>query len=128
MVLGGAVVDDEQLAALQPHSSLAIAEGLNLMQEDDDPAQFGNHSCEPNLWMADEITVVARRAIEPGEELTIDYALMTVVTWTMECRCGTRCCRGLITGDDWRLPELRRRYRGRFSPFINDRIRRLERV
>ncbi len=34
-----------------------------------------NHSCDSNLWMADEATVVARRDIAAGEELTLDYAL-----------------------------------------------------
>ncbi len=126
MILGGVTIDDAQLAVLQPHSSLAIAEGMNLMQSEDDPAQFGNHSCDPNLWMLDEVTVVARRDIAPGEELTIDYALMTVVPWRMACNCGASICRGIVTGDDWKSPVLQRRYHGHFSPFINERIRRLE--
>lgn len=27
-----------------------------------------NHSCDPNMWMADAITPAARRWIEPGKE------------------------------------------------------------
>lgn len=100
MVLGGTVIDDRQLVELQPHSSLAIADGLNLMQDTDDLSQYGNHSCDPNLWMADAVTVIARHPIESDEELTIDYALMTVVPWQMACRCGAITCRGTITGDD----------------------------
>ena len=126
MRLGGTPITDRQLAELQPHSSLAIGEGLNLMQDDDDPAQFGNHSCDPNLWLHDAVTVVARRDIAAGEELTIDYGLMTVATWQMTCRCGASGCRGIITGDDWTRPDLQERYRGHFSPFINARIRALE--
>jgi SET domain-containing protein len=122
LVLGGTVIDDTELARLQPHSSLAIGEGVNLMQADDDPAQYGNHSCDPNLWLADEVTVVTRRPVEAGEELTIDYATMTVLPWQMECRCGAAACRGVVTGDDWRRPDLQERYAGRFSPFINARI------
>jgi SET domain-containing protein len=122
LVLGGTVIDDAELARLAPHSSLAIGEGLNLMQADDDPAQYGNHSCDPNLWLADVVTVVTRRPVEAGEELTIDYATMTVLPWQMECRCGAAVCRGVVTGDDWRRPDLRERYAGRFSPFINARI------
>jgi uncharacterized protein len=124
MVLGGAIIDDVQLAEQRPHSSLAIAEGVNLVQDNDDPSQFGNHSCDPNLWMLDEVAIVARRNIAEGEELTIDYALMTVAPWHMECHCGVPTCRGTITGNDWRLPDLRSRYQGHFSPFINERIRR----
>jgi hypothetical protein len=36
-----------------------------------------NHSCDANLWMGDEVTVVARCDIAAGEELTQDYALYT---------------------------------------------------
>jgi hypothetical protein len=125
IVLGGTVIDDAELARLQPHSSLAIGEGVNLMQDDDDPARYGNHSCDPNLWLADEVTVVARRPVQTGEELTIDYATMTVAPWEMECCCGASICRRVVTGDDWRRPDLQERYAGRFSPFINARIARL---
>jgi hypothetical protein len=125
VVLGGTVIDDAELARLQPQSSLAIGDGVNLMQDDDDPARYGNHSCDPSLWLADEVTLVARRPVETGEELTVDYATMTVAPWQMECRCGASTCRGVITGDDWRRPDLQERYAGRFSPFINARIARL---
>jgi hypothetical protein len=125
VVLGGTVIDDGELARLQPQSSLAIGEGVNLMQDDDDPARYGNHSCEPSLWLADEVTLVTRRAVETGEELTVDYDTFSVVPWEMECRCGAAGCRGVVTGDDWRRPDLRVRYAGRFSPFIDARIARL---
>lgn len=70
------------------------------------PYRFLNHSCEPNCTLVqweDEtrldgsprLWVEARRAIRPGDELTIDYA------WPAEdepllCRCGARNCRGFI--------------------------------
>lgn len=122
VVLGGKVIDDAELARLEPHSSLAIGEGVNLMQPEDDPSQYGNHSCDPNLWLLDEVTGVTRRPVAAGEELTVDYGTMTVVAWEMECRCGAPCCRGTITGNDWNRPDLQERYAGRFSPFINARI------
>jgi hypothetical protein len=125
VVLGGTIIDDADLSRLRRHSSLAVGEGINLLQADDDPARYGNHSCDPNLWLADEVTLVARRRIDAGEELTVDYATMTVVPWQMECGCGASSCRGVITGDDWRRPELQERYAGRFSPFIDARIARL---
>jgi uncharacterized protein len=122
LVLGGTLVDDAELVHLRRHSSLAVGEGINLLQAEDDPARYGNHSCEPNLWLADEVTVVTRRAVEAGEELTIDYATMTVVPWQMECSCGAPSCRGVVTGEDWRRRDLQERYAGRFSPFINARV------
>lgn len=88
-----------------------------------------NHSCDSNLWMRDEVTLVARRDILPGEELTVDYALFTAVPdWVLEvpCACGSPVCRHTITGNDWQFPEVQERYRDHFSPFINARIIQLD--
>ena len=79
--------------------------------------------------MKDEVTLVARRDIVAEEELTIDYAVFAgdeewVSHW--ECRCGSELCRGRHTGSDWRQTELQERYRNHFSPFICERIRRLQ--
>ena len=108
-----------------------IGEGLYLAAPKDggDLTNFMNHSCDPNVWMADEVTLVARRDIAVDEELTLDYCLIEadedwVGSW--ECRCGSELCRGRYTGRDWRCSELQERYRGHFSPFINARIRRVQ--
>ena len=37
------------------------------------PTFFQNHSCDPTTWWVDDITLVARRDILPGEEITYDY-------------------------------------------------------
>jgi hypothetical protein len=116
-------------------SLVAIDEGLYLGEEMSDgpyqpgPDHYLNHSCDPNVWMVDEVTLAARRDIAKDEELTADYALWeedenTIMRWT--CSCGSPLCRGRVTGRDWRLPTLRECYRGHFSPFINQRIARLE--
>jgi hypothetical protein len=85
-----------------------------------------NHSCDSNLWMQDAFTVCARQDIAAGEELTLDEALIGVdPDWSMEsCNCGSPYCRGHVTGNDWRPPELQKRYSGHFSPFINTLIAR----
>ena len=129
---GGRPITDDEVQTFDarwratgtPYSTAAIGEGRNLLQGEDDPLRYGNHSCDPNLWLVDALTEVARREIAVGEELTFDYTLATVVPWQMPCRCGAARCRGVITGDDWRLPELQARYRGHFSPFIEARIAR----
>jgi hypothetical protein len=124
-MIGGARYRDDQLEGAGPtaHSSVAIDEGLNLVQDADDPLQFGNHSCDPNTWLNDEVTQVARRAIEAGEEVTVDYALMSgYLAWSMACNCGAPSCRRRVTGDDWRRPDLQEAYRGHFSPFLERRI------
>ena len=126
-VMGGETMTDEQfarfLAGAERWSAAAIDEDLNLVQDLDDPLARGNHSCDPNLWMADELTLVARRDVGADQEATIDYALMTVDdAWSMACRCGSAECRGVVTGRDWRRADLQARYRGHFSPFIGRRI------
>jgi len=87
-----------------------------------------NHSCDSNLWMADEVAQIARRDIAVGEELTVDYALFTVdPDWALErsCRCSVPDCRRTITGNAWRLPRVQGRYYPHFSPSVDRRIERL---
>lgn len=69
-----------------------------------EPSQWQpiNHSCDPNGWL-DGLNLVARRAIAPGEEITIDYGAFhneTMAAFT--CTCGAPNCRGVIRGDDYR--------------------------
>jgi len=68
---------------------------------------------------------VARRAVDLGEELTADYAIWElqedwVSPWS--CNCRSHLCRGVITGMDWRLPELQDRYGNHFLPCIYEKI------
>jgi hypothetical protein len=125
--LSGTVMDDaafaEYVAGRSRYSALAVAEGVNLVQDEDDPATMGNHSCDPNMWMGDAVTVVARRGIDIGVEATVDYALMTAnEDWSMVCNCRSALCRGVVRGGDWRRIDLQQRYRGHWSPFIEQRI------
>jgi uncharacterized protein len=129
-IWGGEVFTLAGVAAgkTKPGSVAAISETLLLASPahgPDHPDQFLNHSCDPNVWMRDEITLIARRDIRPGEEVTADYAFWEwdekrVLSW--QCRCATLLCRGRITGRDWRRPDLQARYQGHFSPFIHARI------
>jgi hypothetical protein len=81
-----------------------------------------NHSCEPNLGLQGQVVFVALRDIGADEELTFDYAMTDDEPCEMQCRCGSRACRGTITGVDWRDPEIQKRYNGHFSWFIQRRI------
>jgi hypothetical protein len=81
------------------------------------PGSYGNHSCDPNLWMLDAVTIGTRRRVAAGEELTVDYAVFTATSgWSMPCRCGSRLCRGVVTGGDWRRSDLQARDRGPLRP------------
>jgi hypothetical protein len=82
-----------------------------------------NHSCEPNVGMGGNVLLVSMREIAAGEELTIDYALfLGDPGFAMECRCGTAACRGVVRGTDWMRTDLRERYRGWFSWWLQRKI------
>lgn len=86
--------------------------------------EYINHSCDPNTWMADSVTKIARRDIAAGEEITTDFALWSDddYAYTSTCLCGTSLCRSLVTGKDWQRVDLQERYNGFFLPFINKLI------
>ncbi len=59
-----------------------------------------NHSCEPNsaVMIKDKnASLFAIKDIQSGDEITYDYSLqMNDEQWTMQCRCGAKCCRLVI--------------------------------
>lgn len=83
-----------------------------------------NHCCDPSLaWDGDGAGLVAFRDVAAGEELTIDYATCsTDPAMLVRCHCETYRCRQMVTGDDWRIPEVQRRYAGHFAPQVQRRI------
>jgi uncharacterized protein len=129
---GRCVTRDEfdLLPASQQVRSLQIEEHLFLAgAPEPEPADFVNHSCDPNCVLSGSVILVAARDIEPGEEITYDYATSDGSDYDeFECVCGSACCRGKITGHDWMLPELQLRYRGAFSPYLAKRMAALVNV
>ena len=81
-----------------------------------------NHSCSPNVGIRGQITFVAMRDITPNEELTFDYATGDDDDWEMTCACGSKDCRGTVTGQDWKIGALQRKYQGYFSAYLADKI------
>ena len=78
-----------------------------LMQE---PERFINHSCDPNVYvyfLDKDRFVVAMREIAAGEEIVYDYAINQVGGDWLDCRCGSRNCRGRHQPDFFLLPEAR---------------------
>ena len=69
-----------------------------------------------------QIVFVALRDIVNDEELTFDYAMTDDEPYEMTCNCGATNCRGVVTGRDWMKKDVRQKYDGYFSWFIQRRI------
>jgi hypothetical protein len=135
--LGGRLVSGEHLRDLfaaagrdprQPYiNTITVDTDLHLLLPPGCPNGYGNHGCDPNLWWVGAYQLAARRAIEPGDELTNDYATSTAEPdYAMSCSCGSPLCRGVVTGGDWRRSDLRERYGEHWIPLLAGRIRRAD--
>ena len=83
---------------------------------------FINHSCDPNCGIKENFKIYAMRDINPGEEITFDYSMTESSDYKMDCNCGGENCRGVITGNDWKNPELQNKYKGFFSDYLQKKI------
>jgi uncharacterized protein len=130
--MGGMVLPEEAFRSFTErtpkYSAVTVDEGLHLVLDTPNAAEFGNHSCDANTWMRDSTTTEAKRAIAPGEEVTIDYATHSGLgDWRMTCHCGATNCRRTIRGDDWQRRDVQDQNRGHFTPFLHRRIERARR-
>jgi uncharacterized protein len=111
-VKGGAIMDVAAFARVRDRVSPAeiqIEDHLYIAPRSAEEVEANilclNHSCDPNVGVRGQITFVTLREVPAGGELTIDYAMIDGdPAERMECSCGARECRRIITGDDWRLP------------------------
>lgn len=68
---------------------------------------LSNHSCDPNMGFNNKGDMVLIKNVKAGEELTQDYGFsVTDPKCKMRCRCGSKNCRKIITGNDWKNPEF----------------------
>ncbi len=95
-------------------SAYGIDLGDDYTLEPAEPFRFLNHSCDPNcelIWIEPDhhddapasIVVSSIRSVEPGEQLTIDYAWPA--SGAIRCGCGSPKCRGWVV-DEAELDEL----------------------
>ncbi len=130
-VKGGYVFGRETLRSMPAwyrSAEIQVAEDLFIgplaPEEREGSMIFSNHSCEPNIGVRGQIVFVALREVSAGEELTHDWATTDDDDYELDCNCGAALCRKVITGRDWRRPDLRERYRGHFSSYLADKIAR----
>jgi SET domain-containing protein len=127
---GRVLTPDEFRSYEQGHLPFQIEKDLHLAPlspETPDGIFAVNHACAPCAAIRGQTSLVALRAIVPDEEITYDYVLTDsdaedVPAFEMKCLCGAANCRGVITDRDWRREDLRARYRGMFSAYLQARI------
>ncbi len=89
-----------------------------------------NHSCNPNCWYIDDITLAASKNITIGEEITIDYATVMcpsgIENSEMICHCGARNCRGSISKMDCISSSVFNKYKGHFLSVIEKEARKYQ--
>lgn len=128
---GGKILSAEEIDRSMPNFTqqiLQIEDGFYLFSPTMEASDCFNHSCEPNVGLSGQIGLIAMRDIQAGEEVCLDYAMCDGSDYDeFDCSCGSPNCRGRVTGQDWRRPELWERYDGYFSPYLQRRIARLKR-
>jgi hypothetical protein len=125
-IKGGHIMKAAEWSELEPlvgeAADVYIATGLVIAprsrEEYEGSMMHLNHSCEPNVGVEGQIVFVALRDVAAKEELLLDYAMMDDHDQRMGCSCQATGCRGVVTGKDWELPELQRRYKGYFSSYL----------
>jgi hypothetical protein len=91
--------------------------------ESREPGDSINHSCSPNCQLRNATQLITMGPIAVGEELTYDYATSDTSDYDeFECVCGSDNCRGRVSGNDWKLPDLQSRYQKIFSPYVQRKI------
>lgn len=129
-IKGGHVFNRATLREIQPRlgpAEIQIAEDLFIGPRTEEEREggmiFSNHSCDPNIGVQGQIVFVARRDIQPGEELTHDWATTDDDDYELACHCGAANCRKVITGKDWQREDLQKKYRGWFSWYLQAKIK-----
>jgi hypothetical protein len=90
-LLPTAALTDDLLALQVDHDLWLCSDGSHL----DDRV---NHSCDPNAGFIDGQPVLhALRDITADEEICWDYSTsISEPGWSLECRCGSANCRGIV--------------------------------
>jgi len=88
---------------------------------------FMNHSCSPNVGVNDSGDFITMRLVKKGEELNWDYAFGEIDSdLKMRCSCGSKNCRGFLTGRDWRRPDLLNKSFDYFMPNLKKEILKMQ--
>src|SRR5215216_565877 len=110
--LGGRLVGSAELDALVRQAeadpaapyvdTITVYDDAHLVLPPNTPIHFGNHSCDPTLWLVGPYEMATRRNVTAGEEATLDYGTVSGADgFRMTCACRAAVCRGEVTSADW---------------------------
>jgi len=86
-----------------------------------EPERYVNHSCDPNTRVKGGTRqLVARKDINPGDEVTVDYPTLELdlIESHGPCLCESENCRGMVTGFRELPNELRVKHHGFISEHL----------
>jgi len=109
--ISGNETDFAKTVALKEKESHALQVDLGRYILCESPFLYSNHSCNPNCGISPQFEMIALKNIKAGEELLWDYSTsMLERHWTMECSCGEKECRKIVTDFDLLPHEVQTKY------------------
>lgn len=117
------LIDIPKLSKEKENHINQIAKGVFEVQIP--PECYVNHSCNPNtIWKGK--SAFAFKSIKNGEELTTDYRISALNEgWRLKCKCGSKNCNGIISGDFFTLSrKLQKTYLPYAPKFIQKEHKR----
>ncbi|MFQ5621126.1 MAG: SET domain-containing protein [Candidatus Nanoarchaeia archaeon] len=128
LAFSGPIITYEEACAKGERQSVPLQTGIDQYMDLEDPGASLNHSCNPNAGVLG-LELIALRSIKKDSEVRFDYSTMMHESyWTMDCRCESEHCRGVVE-DFMKLPkDLQMGYISRcvVQPFILTAIARLD--
>lgn len=85
------------------------------------PCDFINHSCKPNVGIKGRVILVAINNIKKDEEINLDYSLNEAdIFWSMKCNCGDKNCRKNIRSIQFLPKEVFKKYKQYIPQYFKD--------
>ncbi|MFA4975367.1 MAG: SET domain-containing protein [Candidatus Paceibacterota bacterium] len=86
------------------------------------PYKHLNHSCNPNVAIKGNKTLIAICDIKKDKEVTIDYSIIEAdLRWYMKCSCKEKKCRSIIKS----IQKLPKKVYNSYLPFISKEFQNL---
>ena len=140
LIMGGYILsieDENNLDGIVADKPIEISENFSIgPRKPSDlprmPQHYINHGCDPNVGFGGQIFMIAMRNIKKDEEIVYDYAMVMCSNedsnsyFKIKCLCGSKKCRGYITEDDWKIPELQKKYDGYFQWYTQEKINKIK--